>query len=328
VLLLAAAPFLVRRFVEPAADPRAMVWVWFGLLASLALAVVGLAVFLFVFFAPHALMGRVGTVCRYGDFCLHTLPSWVQFAVWPTITALLGWVVVRMGWTGLAAIRASRRVKRYVFSQATPIKTSASYPVFEVADPTVFAWTVGVRRPLIVVSQGLRESLPQEELEVVLAHEGAHAAGHDNLLLLAALMVGKALFFVPGVTRAHRGVLRSVEISADAFASRGTGDRLLVAASVSRVARLRLAPARSRSLAARALGAAIGAAFAHAELAVERVQRLVLDQGLATSRRRLLSGVAVLALALVIFGVSLYSVAGNSLTVHPQTAVCAESASR
>jgi Zn-dependent protease with chaperone function len=299
-----------------------MVWVWFGLLASLVLAVVGLSVFLFVFFAPHALMGRVGAVCRYGDFCLHTLPSWVQLAVWPTITGLLGWVVVRMMWTGLAAMRASRRVKRCVLSHATPIAASAAYPVYEMADPAVFAWTVGVRRPLIVVSRGLRESLPQEELEVVLAHEEAHAAGHDNLLLLLSLMAGKALFFVPGVTRAHRGVLRSVEISADAYASRGTGDRFLVAASVNRVARLRLDPARSGSLVAHAMGAA----FAHGELAVERVQRLLLGPDRATSRRRFLSGVAVLALALVIFGVSLYSVAGNSLTLHPQTAVCAESA--
>ena len=321
---MAAAPFLVRRFVESAADPRAMVWVWFGLLASLGLAVVGLSVFLFVFFAPHSLMGRVGTVCRYGAFCLHTLPSWVQFGMWPTITALLGWVVVRMVWTGLAATRASRRVKRCVLSRATPIDTSGSYPAYEVADPTVFAWTVGIRRPLIVVSQGLRESLPLEELEVVLAHEEAHAAGHDNLLLLVSRMVSRALFFVPGVTRAHRGVLRSVEISADAFASRGTGDRLLVAASVSRVAQLRLDPARPRSLAAHA----IGAAFSGGELAVERVQRLVLGPDRATSRRPLLSGVAVLALALVIFGVSLFSVAGNSLTLHSQTAVCAESASR
>ena len=323
MLFLAGAPFLVRRFIEPAIAPRATVWVYFALLVSMAVVTLGLSVFLFLFLAPHWLMGGSGAACVFGTYCLHALPPWVSFTLWLSVTAILGWLVVSMGWTCLVAIRASGRVRRAVLARATPVTTSSRYPVYEAADRTIFAWTAGFWRPIILVTQGLRESLPPEELDVVLAHEEAHASGHDNLILLVSRIIGGALPFFPGAARAHGGVRRSVEISADAFASRGTGDRLLVAMSVSRVARLLTDPAAFRRLAAQE----ITAAFAHGELAVERVKRLVGDQRPAPSRHRLFFGVATLALVLVVFGMSLYSVTGNSLTGDPAPIACAEHAS-
>jgi len=299
------------------------VWIYLALLASVFAVVVGLSVFLLLFLAPHWLTGRPETACHHGPYCLHVLPSWVQFSLWLLVAALSGWLVVRMGWAGLAAMRASRRAQRAVLARATPITTSVPYPVYEAADRRVFAWTAGIWRPVIVVSQGLRESLAPEELGVVLAHEEAHASGHDNLILLASRIIDSALFFFPGVTRAHAGVRRSVEISADALASQGTGDRLLVAMSVNRVARLLFDSTHPRSFGAQT----VGAAFSHGELAVERVQRLVEDT-CRPSRRRLLCGVATLLLVLAVFGTSLYSVTGSSLTGAPRSAACAEYASR
>jgi beta-lactamase regulating signal transducer with metallopeptidase domain len=174
-----------------------------------------------------------------------------------------------------------------------------------------------------VVSRGLRESLSPEELQVVVAHEQAHASGRDNLIFLVSRVISTALFFFPGMTRAHVGVRRLAEISADACASRGTGDRLLVAVSVSRVARLLFDSGPSRSLAAQT----VGAAFAHGELAVERVQRLVEDR-CRHSRCRLLCGVVMLMLVLSVFGTGLYSVTGGGLTGHLRSAACVEYASR
>jgi len=322
LLFLAAAPYLVRRFIEPAVAPRATVWIYFALLASVVVVVVGLSVLLLLFLAPHWLTGRPETACHHGPYCLHVLPPWAQFTLWLSVAALSGWLAIRMGWAGLAAMRASRRARRAALARATLITTSVPYPVYEAADRTVFAWTVGIWRPVIVVSQRLRESLAPEEFGVVLAHEEAHASGHDNLILLVSRIVDNALFFFPGVTRAHAGVRRSVEISADASASRGTGDRLLVAMSVNRVARLLFDSTRSRSFGAQT----VGAAFSHGELAVERVHRLVEDR-CRPSRRRLLCGVVTLALVLVVFGMSLYSVTGNSLTGDPRSTACAEYAS-
>lgn len=298
-------------------------WIYFALLVSVVLVILGLSVFLLLFLAPGWLTGRPGAACHHGPYCLHVLPPWVQLTLWLLVAALSGWLLVRMAWTGLSAARAGRRVRCAALARAKPIAAPVPYPVYEAADSAVFAWTIGIWRPIILVSRGLRESLSPEELGVVLAHEQAHASGRDNLILLVSRIINSALFFFPGVGRAHMGVRRSVEISADAFASRGTGDRLLVALSVSRVARLLFDSARPRSLAA----PMVGAAFAHGELAVERVQRLVEDHR-RNSRRRLLCGVATLMLVLVVFGMSLYSVTGGSLTGHPRSATCVEYASR
>ena len=300
-------------------------WIYFALLISVLLVLLGLSIFLLVLLAPGWLTGRPEAICHHGPYCLHALPPWVQLTLWLVVAALSGWLLVRMGWTGLSAARASRRLRCAALAGAKAIATPVPYPVYEAADAAIFAWTVGIWRPIILVSRGLRESLSAEELGVVLAHEQAHASGRDNLILLVSHVINSALLFFPGMTRAHAGVRRSVEISADATASRGTGDRLLVALSVSRVARLLFDSARSRSLAAQTFGAA----FAHGELAVERVQRLVEDRRRG-SRRRLVCGVATLMVVLVVFGMSLYSVTGGSLTGHPRSAAaaCVEHASR
>ncbi len=50
----------------------------------------------------------------------------------------------------------------------------------------LFAWCCGLLRPRIVLSRGLLEALTNEELQVVLTHEEAHAARFDNLRNLAA----------------------------------------------------------------------------------------------------------------------------------------------
>ncbi len=50
----------------------------------------------------------------------------------------------------------------------------------------LFAWCCGLLRPRIVLSRGLVETLTEEELQVVLAHEEAHAARFDNLRNLSA----------------------------------------------------------------------------------------------------------------------------------------------
>jgi Zn-dependent protease with chaperone function len=284
--------------------------------------ILGVSVFLFLFFAPGPLTRWLGTTCAHGTYCVHGLPAWISFSLWLPVAGLLGWLMGGSGYIVLTASRASRRIRRAVLARAAaPIKISP-YAVYEIPDASVFAWTAGIRRPVILVSQGLREALPSEELEVVLAHEEAHVRGRDNLILLVSRIMARGLFFIPGSHHAWLGVRRSVEMSADAFASRGTGDQLLVAASVTRVARLLFAQPRSVPLAV----PTSGAAFAHDELAVERVQRLVTEHRRTPSRRRLVSSILVLAVILALFGSSLYSVAGGNLAAEATaSSACAES---
>ncbi|MCL5735186.1 MAG: M56 family metallopeptidase [Actinobacteria bacterium] len=301
-----------------------MVWVYFSVLACLAGLVLGLSIFLLLFLAPESFAGFLGTACVHGTHCIHALPMWVSFSMWSLVAAGLAWLVTRMAWTGLVSVRASRRVRRAVLTRALPIATSLSRPVYEAADREVFALTVGFLHPIVLVSKGLREALSSEELQAVLAHEDAHASGHDNLILLLSRMIDRALFIFPGVARAQAGVRRHVEISADTVASRRIGDTLLVATSVSRVAGLLVDSTRFRSFAMQH----IGAAFAHEELALERVRCLVDDHRANSCRRRLLCGVAALGLILALLGVSLYSVTGNTLTGGPGVSTCLEVSNR
>jgi Zn-dependent protease with chaperone function len=324
LLVLTVAPFLVRRYVEPAIKPRAAVWIYLSILVAAVLMVLGVSVFLFLLLAPHSVIGGLGTVCHYGIYCPRSLPPWAQLGLWLSITALIGWLVAGMVGTGVAAMLAGRRIGRVALAGATPISAHGRYPAYEVADSAVFACTVGIWRPRIMVSRSLRESLRPEELGVVLAHEEAHAASRDNLVLLISRLAHKAIFFFPGMTQAYRGVRRSVEIAADASASAGAGDRLLVATSVSRVARLLFDSTRIRSFG----GQPVAAAFAHGELVVERVQRLLKECPLVPSCRRLLCGVAVLAIVLAVFGTSLYTITGSTLTGNPASKACAEFTSR
>lgn len=320
MLVLAAAPFAVRRFLEPAAGARALVWAYFVLLVAVVVAVVGVSVLLLLFLAPHPLAGRLGTVCAHGAYCPKTLPLWAQFGLWLSVAAVLAWVIGAIGWSSMVALRAGRKTRRAALAGGTPVDCAGAHPVREVADEHVFAFTLGILKPVVLVSSGLRRSLSPDEFAVVLAHEEAHAHSRDNLVLLLARVIERALFFFPGVACSHQGVRRHIEVAADASASKGTGDRLLVASSVSHVARLLIDPLGGRVLSPQT----VVARFGQGELVVERVQRLVDDKQPPASRRRLLCGVAVFALVLAVFGSSLWAVTGGHLVAASPTAVCSQ----
>jgi Zn-dependent protease with chaperone function len=315
---------VVRRYLESAVDSRTLVWIYSALLVTVALAVVGLSVFLILFLAPRPLQGNLGAVCAHGAYCPHKLPLWGQFGLWLSAVGLLGWLIGAMGWTGMVAFRAGRKTKRAVLAAGIPVEEAAAHPVREVADSRVFAFTLGTWRPIILVSSRLRQSLSPDEFAVVLAHEEAHARARDNLVLLVARLIEKALFFFPGVACSHEGVRRHVEVAADAVASKGTGDRLLVASSVNHVARLLLDPPGARVLAPQT----VAARFGHGELVIERVQRLVDDKQPSASRRRLALSLAMFVLVLALFSSSLWAVTGDHLVAGPGAAACLQESPR
>jgi beta-lactamase regulating signal transducer with metallopeptidase domain len=174
----------------------------------------------------------------------------------------------------------------------------------------------------MVVSSGLQGSLSTEEYKVVLAHEQAHAAACDNLVISVAHAINAGLFFFPGVRRGYQSIRRSVEIAADAFASKQIGDRLLVASSLSRVATLVLESADAR----RARPQPTAAFFEHEELVVERVHHLIFDRGLCCSHRRLLCAAVTLVFVFGALGFSIFAVTGDNIAGSTQAAVCADSA--
>ncbi len=104
-----------------------------------------------------------------------------------------------------------------------------------VAAPESFAFTAGLFRPRVVVSQGLLASAHPAHRGVVLAHEEAHRAGRHTLLLFITESMARALPLAP--LRWASGTLRfALESLADDRAARETGDRELVAEAVAGLA--------------------------------------------------------------------------------------------
>jgi beta-lactamase regulating signal transducer with metallopeptidase domain len=136
---------------------------------------------------------------------------------------------------------------------------SDEYVLIPVDAPCAFV--LGLVHPRVIVSRGLKSCLNRRELNIVLAHERAHARRRDPLRQLVA-SVG-LLWHVPGISDFLRARLRLCqELIADRAAVGDGADERRVAATLLRFARLQ----------ARAPAAAI--AFGNSEI-TRRVRSLI-----------------------------------------------------
>ncbi|TDT43920.1 beta-lactamase regulating signal transducer with metallopeptidase domain [Halospina denitrificans] len=147
-----------------------------------------------------------------------------------------------------------------------------------------FAGVLGLLHPRMVLSNGLVNLLSASQRRVVEAHESAHCARRDPLLLLLARF--GALLHLPAVRRVLlQEFLLATEQTADERAAIVVGDRLMVAETILAVARAN--PYRVGDL-----------AFTGG-LIDERVEALVSVSPAFRPRGVLLSGVLVLLLVAV-----------------------------
>ena len=85
------------------------------------------------------------------------------------------------------------------------------------------AFTAGLWRPRIFVAAELTSVLDQPQLDVVLAHEAAHARRRDPLRLSALRFLACTLFYLPALRRLADDLADEAEIDADdAAVARGT----------------------------------------------------------------------------------------------------------
>lgn len=124
-----------------------------------------------------------------------------------------------------------------------------------------FAFTLPGRGGHIVLSSGLIELLDDDEQDVVLAHEGAHARHrHDRYLLVAQLAAAAIPFLRPLTSR----LLFSIERWADEVAVKACGDRRFVARTLGKVALHGITPVGALSFAGLGVPARVAALLAPA----------------------------------------------------------------
>jgi len=99
------------------------------------------------------------------------------------------------------------------------------------------AFTVGLWRPQIVVSEGIIARLSEAELRGVLFHERSHAHRRDPLRLLVVRFLADALWFLPVARSLARDFVDAVEESADDWAVEATRQPVELASALVKAAK-------------------------------------------------------------------------------------------
>jgi Zn-dependent protease with chaperone function len=269
--------------------------VWAYLLALLAAvgATVVLLVALLLKYLPHDYLAKAGLVCHTAASCAVALPVWAL----PALPLLVGGALLGVGVYGVASLCAQlgcssalRAALQHVPAAAARLHLSPRLEgrVIVVRERRLVSYTIGFLRPRVVISDGLLDTLDADEIQAVLSHEEGHLAGRDNLLILVARTLAHAFVLVPGVRFSYARFRRALELAADSYARRTTGDPLVVASSLQKFARRLIVPGSDPL---------VTAAFADEGHVVERIQGLLGEE--PTYRWRRWFAAAALLLVLV-----------------------------
>lgn len=166
----------------------------------------------------------------------------------------MAWALARLAMALLRGGRLGRKLSAYE-AGSFPLLDRA-LPLAPEVDPTRIriipsmtpeAFTVGLLRPKICLSEGLLQSLREPELQAVLRHEHAHARALDPLRLAAVRFLSDFLWFLPVSRPLADAFSGMAELRADEAAVAAGSDALELASAIVRTARgvapPRLAPA-------------------------------------------------------------------------------------
>jgi Zn-dependent protease with chaperone function len=166
--------------------------------------------------------------------CLHHLP-----ASGPAIFGALALAAIAFaaGLTLVHAFRSAALVARLARAPAFPLGAR----IRVVVSSRPFAVAAGWVRPTVLVSTALVDRLSPAQLEIVVAHERAHVARRDALVVAAARIL--ALAHLPSVRRELLAELTlACELACDEAAAAECGDRVLVAETIVAAERAAAAP--------------------------------------------------------------------------------------
>lgn len=142
------------------------------------------------FFPAHLSCGCVGLTIR---------PSWWVVGLTVAVTALAAVSFGRLLWTFVRlTIRGHRQRRDWsIVDHRKVVHARLAHPYTLIESDEPLAVTIGLLRPLIIVSTELVRRLRGSELEAVLAHEYAHRRAHDPLVTALMASLTNGLFWLP-----------------------------------------------------------------------------------------------------------------------------------
>ena len=226
------APALLEAAAKRVRDPMAVLLAWWVTLAAVPA----------TFAAGVALLLTPGTgvedwARNLAHHCLIALQHG-RFPAPDEIVGLVGVVVL-----GASTARALIAVRRQTLAQretrqahqdlltllgkAAPTRET----VLRIPHSTPLAYSLGGRRAVIVVSDGVLR-LPPAQREAVLCHERAHVRGRHHLIVAAAEVLAAAAPWVPLARRSPHAMRLLVELCADDATARECGASAVRAALI------------------------------------------------------------------------------------------------
>jgi hypothetical protein len=160
----------------------------------------------------------------------------------PATVGLAVGMVARAGFSAVET-RRSRRVIAALARTAACGHSRNGVLVVPVEEPPAF-----VAGDVVVVSQRTALALPPGELDAVIAHEKAHAAGRHPTLTLTATALRRGLLGFPPARRFEIVLREQLELLADGRAAAEMGDPRPVASAITRLRRRPHGPAIRRRL--------------------------------------------------------------------------------
>lgn len=113
---------------------------------------------------------------------------------------------------------------------ASPADSGARPPVITVDSTDGDCFSLGLSRPVIVVTTALREVLDESEIEAVLAHEGCHVSQQDNRVELWLRLASDFLVWLPTTHYYLRSFRAAVEQNCDAQSAQAHSAATLIGA--------------------------------------------------------------------------------------------------
>lgn len=157
--------------------------------------------------------------------------------------ALLLFLLTGMAVAGCQAVK-TRRTLRSVGRDRLDLPNSLSElmgtvglagRVDLVAEPEPFAFCYGLRRPRILLSDALLQTMSEEQLQAVLRHEAVHLRQRDPLRILLARSVAFPLGFIPLTRPLLQAYLCRLELQADRDCIVAMGDVRPLAGALQRM---------------------------------------------------------------------------------------------